>query len=173
MKNHLSLIFILMIFNIVKAQSLPEIAGNTVENKTIHMPSELKGKFSLLGFASSMKAQPDLETWLDPIYQKFIAKTGLMDDMYDLNIFFIPVLTGTNLTFAASMKKKFKEMAQEDLKPHLLFCTENGKEILEKLSMNKSDIPYFLLLDKEGKILYRTSGAYSEDKFDAIDNLIE
>jgi hypothetical protein len=173
MKKYISFIFILTIINLANAQSLPEIAGNTIENKIVHIPNELKGKFSLLGFASSMKAQPDLETWLDPIYQKFIAKTGLMDDMYDLNVYFIPILTGTNITFAASMKKKFKEMAQEDLKPHLLFCTDNGKEILEKLSMNKSDTPYFLLLDKEGKILYRTSGAYSEEKFDAIDNLIE
>ena len=173
MKKYISLIFLLILCKLANSQSFPEITGNTVENKTIHIPSELKGKYSLLGFASSMKAQPDLETWLDPIYQKFIAKTGLMDDMYDLNVYFIPILTGTNLTFAASMKKKFKEMAQEDLKPHLLICTDHGKEILEKLSMNKSDTPYFLLLDKEGKILYRTSGAYSEQKFDAIDNLIE
>ena len=66
-----------------------------------------------------------------------------MDDLYDVNIFFIPVLTGTNFSFAASIKKKFKENTQEDLQPHVLFCTEKGKDILNDLQMQKSDVPYF------------------------------
>ena len=120
-----------------------------------------------------MKAQKDLESWLDPVYQRYIAKTGLMDDMYDVNVFFIPILTGTNVTFAASMKKKFRENAQEDLKSHVLFCDEDGKDILTALKMEKADVPHFLLLDKEAKIIYRTSGPFTESKFDAIDDLIE
>ena len=155
------------------SQLLPVISGETINNKKVNIPGDLKGKYSLLCFASSQKAQADLESWLDPVYQKFIAKTGLMDDMYDLNIYFIPVLTGTNISFATSMKKKFKENTQEDLQSHVLFCKENGKDVLEALNMQKSDVPYFLLLDKETKIIYRTSGKYTEEKFDAMDDMIE
>ena len=155
------------------AQTIPDFTGETADNKNIKIPDDLKGKYSLLCFASSQKAQTELESWLDPVYQKFIAKTGLMDDMYDVNIYFIPVLTGTNVSFGASIKNKFKENTQEDLLPHVLFCNENGKDILTNLKMQKSDIPYFLLLDKDAKIIYRTSGGYTEEKFDAIDDLIE
>jgi hypothetical protein len=173
MKKNLLLIINFLIAIPVIAQTLPEMTGSDIENKQVNLPEHLKGKYSLLGFATSLKAQADLETWLDPIYQKFIAKTGLMDDMYDVNIYFIPILTGTNISFATSMKKKFREQVQEDLKSHLLMCTENGKELIEKLNMQNRDQPYFFLLNKEGKILYRTSGAFTEAKFDSIDDLIE
>ena len=155
------------------AQTLPDITGVTIEDKSMTFPRDLSGKYSLLCFASSAKAQPDLETWLDPVYQKFIAKTGMMDDMYDVNIYFVPILTGTNVTFATSIKNKFKEAAQDDLKSHVLFCKEDGKDIIAKLEMKDRDIPYLVLLDKQGKIIYRTSGKYTDEKFDKIDELIE
>ncbi len=155
------------------SQTIPEINGETGNNDRIKIPQDLKGKYSLLCFASSQKAQADLESWLDPVYQKFIAKTGLMDDMYDVNIYFIPILMGTNVSFASSMKKIFKENTQADLRSHVIFCNENSKNILKELKMENSEVPYFLLLDKDTKIIYRTSGSYTEEKFDAIDDLIE
>jgi hypothetical protein len=173
MKKILTGILFLFIVSGAKSQTIPKITGETIDSKVMTLPEGLKGKYSLLCFASSMNAQPDLETWLDPVYQKFIAKTGLMDDMFDVQVFFIPILTGTNVTFATSMKKKFKEQAQEDLRPHVLFCNENGKEILTALNMNNKDIPYFFLLNPEAKIIYKTNGKFSEEKFDAIDDLIE
>lgn len=163
------LIFTLEIFS----QEIPEISGETLNNKKVTLPKDLIGKFSLLCFASSQKAQVNLESWLDPVYQNFIAKTGLMDEFYDLNVYFIPVLTGTNISFATSMKNKFKESTQEDLQSHVLICKEKGREVLETLNMQKSDEPHFFLLNKEGKIIYKTTGAYTEEKFDAIDDLIE
>ena len=131
-------LFLVLIFFLIRtsfSQTIPEINGETGDNDRIKIPQDLKGKYSLLCFASSQKAQTDLESWLDPVYQKYIAKTGLMDDMYDVNIYFIP--------------------------------------ILKELKMEKSEVPYFLLLDKDTKIIYRTSGSYNEEKFDAIDDLIQ
>jgi hypothetical protein len=172
MKKLLSSIALLAFVFTVKAQTLPEIKTESLTNKNVTLPADLKGKYSLLCFASSTKAQGDLESWLDPVYQKYIAKTGIMDDMFDVNVYFIPVLTGTNFSFAASMKKKFYENSQEDLRPHVLFCNEEGKGIIASLNMQKSEVPYFFLLDKDGKIIYRTTGKYTEEKFDAIDELI-
>ena len=37
----------------------------------------------------------------------------------------------------------------------------------------EEDIPYFFVLDPEGRIVYATSGKYSEDKMDAIEEKIE
>lgn len=173
MFNSKLLILLLLLSAGTNAQTLPLIKGETTGNKQLTLPDDLKGKYSLLGFASTMKAQDELISWLDPVYQKFIAKTGLMDDLYDVNILFIPILTGTNVSFATSMKKKFRENAQEDLQDHVLFCKEDGKEILAQLNMTDRNTPYFLLLDKDSKIIYRTSGRFTEDKFDAIDDLIE
>lgn len=173
MRKSIILVLIFSFPIILFAQTIPEIDGVTADNKKIKIPQDIKGKYSLLCFASSQKAQADLESWLDPIYQKFIAKTGLMDDAYDLNLFFIPIVTTSNAAFANSMKKKLKENTQSDLLPNILFCQGNEEEILKPLKMLNSDIPHFILLDKNAKIIYRTSGKYTEEKFDAIDELIE
>jgi hypothetical protein len=156
-----------------KSQTIPVIKSETISKKDITIPADLKGKFSLLCFASSQKAQPDLESWLEPVYQKFVAKTGIMDDMYDVNVFFIPVLTGTNLTFKASIKRKFDENVQSDLKEHVIFCTENSKQVLASLNIQDDDVPYLFLLDKDGNVIYKTSGKYSDEKFEKIDDLLE
>jgi len=169
----LPILILLSIFTLNSiAQTLPVVKGETVENKSLTFPDDLKGKYSLLCFASSQKAESDLWSWLDPVYQKYIAKTGIMDDMYDVNVFFVPVLTGTNVAFAATIKKKFKEAAQDDLKSHVMFCDQDGKDIIQKLNMEPNEVPYFFLLDPTGKIIYRTNGRFTDEKFDAIDDLI-
>jgi hypothetical protein len=173
MKLILKLILFIFISSTAFAQSLPEMKVETADKKSVNIPGDLKGKYSLICFACSQKAEPDLVSWLDPVYQKFIAKTGLMDDMYDVNVYFIPVLTGTNVSFAGSMKKKFRETAQEDLQSHVLFCTENGKDVIRAANMDDSSVPYFFLLDKEAKIIYKTQGKFTDDKFDKIDELIQ
>ena len=149
------------------------IKGETAENKYVSIPGDTNGKFTILCFASSKKAQHDLETWLDPVYNKYIAKTGLMDDMFDVNVFVIPVFKGANAAIRESIKRKFRETAQQDLWPHVLFCKEGMNEIGASLGLQNDDIPYFFLLDKEGGIIYRTNGNYTDEKFDGMDDKIE
>ena len=69
--------------NICAAQMIPSFSGETLENKQVTIPGDTKGKYAFLCFASSMKAQKDLESWMDPVYNKFIAKTGVMASRSD------------------------------------------------------------------------------------------
>jgi hypothetical protein len=162
--------FIFCCLTVTWAQMMPVISGETAEKKTINVPADTKGKFTLFCFAGSMKAQKNLEGWLDPVYQKFIAKTGLMDDMFDVNVFFVPVVRGEGLN--ETIKRKFREKAQQDLWPHVLFPNSGSGDLAEKLKMEKDDQPYFFLVNTEGKIVYNTSGVFTEEKFDRIDDII-
>lgn len=155
------------------AQVIGKFSGETIDHKRITLPEDVKGKYTLLCFAASTKAQKDLESWLDPVYQKFIAKTGLMDDMYDVNVFFIPVIKGGNEIFAEKMKTKFRETAQSDIRPHVLFSEANADQLLSSLNISQTDVPHFFLLDSDAKIIYRTNGGFTEEKFDKIDDLIQ
>ncbi len=157
----------------VEAQTIPSFRGVTGENKSITIPSCSTGKYALLCFASSKQAQADLETWMDPVYNRYIAKTGIMDDMFDVDVFFVPVFGGAEGTMQSTIKRKFIETAQADLWPHLVFADKGLKEVLTPLKMTNEAIPYFFFLDKGGNIVYRTSGAFTEEKFDAMDDLVE
>ena len=156
----------------INAQTVPSFSGTTAENKTISIPSCSKGKYVLICFASSKKAQADFESWLNPVYNRYIAKTGFMDDMFDVDVFFIPIFGGAEGAMQATVKRRFIETAQKDLWPHLVFAESGLKETLASLNMSNESVPYFFFLDKDGKIVYRTSGVFSEEKFDAIDELV-
>ena len=168
-------IFLLFFFpaNPLLAQIVPSFTGETLKNKTISIPEDTRGNYTFICFATSTKAQRELETWMDPVYNKFIAKTGVMDELYDVNIYFIPVFRGADAAMMETVKRRFNESAQEDVKGHVLFCKGDLSQVTEALGINDDHTPYFFLLNSEGKIIYQTSGIYSEEKFDAIDELIE
>jgi hypothetical protein len=157
----------------VSFSQIPSFTGETLENKSVTIPQETNGKYTFLCFASSMKAQKELEGWLDPIYNKFVAKTGLWDQFNDVNVFFIPVFKGSNASMQETVRKKFNETAQEDIRGHVLFCKGDLADVSDALGIKNDNTPYFFLLNKEGKIIYRTTGPYSESKIDEIDDLLE
>jgi hypothetical protein len=169
------ILILLVLFNTsgeTFSQTIPSFTGLSAEDKKINIPESSKGKYALICFASSKKAQADLESWLNPVYNRYIAKTGFMDDMFDVDVFFVPVFSGAEGTMEATIKKRFRETAQKDVWPHLIFADKGLKEILAPLKMTNESVPYFFFLDKTGKITYQTSGAFSEEKFDAIDELV-
>ncbi|CAN5385579.1 hypothetical protein BH11BAC1_BH11BAC1_04710 [soil metagenome] len=168
------LILVFQFFStVLSAQTVPSFTGETLENKSVTVPSDTKGKYTLLCFAASMKAQEALEGWLDPVYNKFIAKTGLMDEFYDLNVFFIPVFKGSNASMQGTVKKKFNETAQADIKGHVLFCNSDLAEVSTSLHLDNDNTPYFFLLDTLGNVIYKTTGAFSEKKFEDLEEKME
>ena len=173
MKLYLAFIVVISYASNLFGQTVPPFKGETLNNKSVTIPADTKGKYTFICFASSMKAQKELEGWLDPVYNKFIAKTGLMDEFYDVNVFFIPIFRGSNASMQETIKKKFNETAQEDIRPHVLFCKDDLAEVTTTLHLNDDNTPYFFLLDKDGTIIYRATGPFSEKKFDEIDDKIE
>jgi hypothetical protein len=107
------------------------------------------------------------------VYNKFIAKTGLWDQFNDVNVFFIPIFKGSNASMQETVRKKFNETAQDDIKDNVLFCKGDLSAVTLALGLADDDVPYFFLLDKEGTIVYRATGSYSEAKMDKIEDLME
>lgn len=154
-------------------QIFPELKAETLTDSVISFPNDTKGKSTLICMAYSADAEKDLKTWYEPTYDKFIAKTELMSDMFDVNVYFIPMFTGVKAAGAAKAKKDMKESVQVDLQPHVVVYKGELDAYKETLKMDDKSNPYIYVLDKEGKIVFVTSGAYTEDKMDEIDEYIE
>jgi hypothetical protein len=156
----------------VVGKMFPAISGEALDGKNVTLPDAAKGKYTLIGMAQSTDAEGDLQSWIDPIYQKYIAKTGLLDVAEDINVYFIPMFTGSNLLFFDKAKKQMKETTQDDLKPNVIFYKGETGTYVKELMIDKKDTPYIFLLDATGKIVYATSGNWTEQKMDAIDDKI-
>ena len=92
---------------------------------------------------------------------------------YDVNVFFIPMFTGINAAATGTAKKKAAKNIDPQLLPYVLFYRGELKTYKEALDFEKKDIPYFFVLDPEGKIVFATSGKFSQDKMDEIEENIE
>lgn len=178
MKTILSILLVVLSFALhaqVIGKMFPSMIAETVEDKKVNLPTDTKGKYTLLGLAYSKKSEDELNGWFSPIFNKFLQKTtGLMAGMeYDVNVFFVPMFTGVNAAAAGTAKKKAAKGVDPQLLPYLLFYKGELKQYKEALDFEKKDVPYFFVLDPEGKIVFATSGKYSDEKMDEIESKIE
>jgi hypothetical protein len=153
----------------------PPLQGETINKKSISIPSDLKGKLTLLGISYSRNSEKILQSWINPIYTEFIEQSEeplLFDFSYDINIFFIPMISGINQVFSESAVNSMAGQLDEDLKPHVLIYKGEVSSYINELGMHKDDTPYIFVLDKMGKIIHSTSGIFTEDKLDALIELL-
>jgi hypothetical protein len=153
----------------------PDMEAVTADDKKVSLPQDTKGKYTLLGLAYSKKSEDELNSWFEPVFSKFIQKaTGLMSGLgYDVNVYFVPMFTGINAAATGTAKKKAVKSVDPQLLPYILFYKGELKKYKDALNFDRRDTPYFFVLDPTGKILYATSGAYSEEKMDAVEAVIE
>lgn len=151
----------------------PELKGETLDDHVKVIPADTKGKFTILGLAYSTDAENDLSSWVSPVYNKFIAKTGMVDDLYDVNLYFVPMFTGGNITMIGAAKRNMKKDTNKDLYPYVLFYKGDIDPYKESLKIVKKDTPYIFVLDAAGKVVYATSGQYTDKKMEEIEDIIE
>lgn len=159
----------------VVGKMFPDMEAETVEDKKVKLPQEAKGKYTLIGLAYSKKSEDELNSWFQPVFEKFIQKTnGLMAGFgYDVNVYFVPMFTGINAAATGTAKRKALKNIDPQLLPYVLFYKGELKPYKEALDFEKKDIPYFFVLDVEGKIVYATSGKYTEAKMDQVESVME
>jgi hypothetical protein len=153
----------------------PEMLVETVEDEVIVIPSASLGKFTLIGLAYSKKSEDDLNTWFQPVFNKFIAKSGglFSSFAYDVNVYFIPMFTGVNAAATGTAKKKAIKNIDSQLLPHILFYKGEIKTYKDALDFDKKDVPYFFVLDAEGKIIYATTGRFTDAKMEEVEDVLD
>lgn len=159
----------------VIGKTFPSMTAETVDDQKVQLPESIKGKYTLIGLAYSKKSEAELNSWFQPVFGKFIQKTnGLFSGFaYDVNVYFVPMFTGVNAAATGTAKRKAAKNIDPQLLPYVLFYKGELKSYKEALDFEKKDIPYFFVLDRDGKIVHATSGKYSEEKMDAIEEKLE
>lgn len=174
-----TILFFVAASGVVAAQvigkTFPTMTAETVDDVEIKLPASVQGKYSIIGLAYSKKSESELNSWFQPIFTKFIQKsTGLFSAFaYDVNVYFVPMFTGMNAAATGTAKRKAAKSIDPQLLPYLLFYRGELKKYKEELEFEKKDVPYFFVLDPKGKIVYATSGKYSDDKMERIEAKLE
>lgn len=155
------------------AQStFPSLTGETADGKKISLPSDQSGGYTVIGLAYGRGAGPLLEEWYEPAYLRFIAKHGLFATSYECAVYFIPVFVGANKVAYGPSIKKFRDSAEPEIVDHVVFFNGEFDAARQQLGLDRDNIPYFFVLDGQGRIIHRTEGAFSDEKLDAIEEVM-
>lgn len=174
MKNNF---FFLLIFSVATFTSyaqvgkqFPDMQTESLTNKSLDIPKDLS-KYTLIGLAYSKKSEQDLKTWFDPIYNQFIHKDespSIFSFSFDVHCYFIPMFTGAKRVAYKKVMNKMKKTIDKRIQPNVMFYKGDLKKYKEALNFKGKDVPYFYVLDPKGKIVYATSGKYSDSKMQQI-----
>jgi hypothetical protein len=151
----------------------PPLAGHTLEGTPISLPLAGTKKFTIVGICFKRSAEEDLKTWIQPMYDVFVAKpkgTDYFDvgSYFDVNYYFIPLISGFKKAAA-----DFKAATQKDLWKNVIDCDTDIKLLKEQLKPSDDGVPYFYVIDLSGKIVEIVTGKYTEDKMDKIQEAID
>jgi len=154
----------------------PLMHAKKLDDHEVVLPQSTHGKFTLIGLAYSKEAETDLATWFQPVYETFIHKDkgGVFEvESYDIHLFFVPMFTGLNQAAHGKAVKEMKASVDKTLWPYILIYKGEVQTYKTQLLMDKKELPYFFVLDKNGKVVYKTSGKYSDHKMEEIEKLLE
>jgi hypothetical protein len=168
-------LILFLIVNISYAQVgevYPTITGESLQHEMIELPASSKGKYCLIGMSSSQKAEADLQTWMQPVYDMFINQNTFIPIDYNLDMYFIPMFKAGQQTAYNMVFNKTNEEIDSELAPHVLFYKGEINEYETQLNMLDKSKPYFFVVDATGKIVHVTFGAYTEKKLNKIESLI-
>lgn len=167
----LTLIPFLFLTNASAQKGFPTISGKTLEDQSISIPTDTKGKVTLIALAYSAKSDKYLKDWLEPIYRNFInppSSTFMPSIPYDVNIYFIALLKGLAKTAKGKIESNLNKNMDPEYYEHTLISTNEFKPLKSALSLGKKHNPYFYVLNDKGEILYSTEGVYTKYKMQEI-----
>lgn len=176
MQKTLSLFALFMLAINVNAQTavgsvFPLLEAEDLQGREVNLPEAFEKEYALVGLARSKKAEEDLGSWQKPIYNKFVAKTGMMDAVFDVDVFFIPVFAGASKAAKGKVVKKLRENNEALVADHLLVYA-GSSDPMDALKMSDKKVPYFYLTNAEGVVLWSASGRFRQKHMDEIENVL-
>jgi len=165
-------LFTFSAFEGVRAQDV-NITGETVEGRSISLPMASAGKHCIIAVAASSKAQPMLEAWLEPAYNRLVAKYGLMVSDVECDLWLVPVFTGMNKAAYGPMMEQLKVQADPEIASRVVFVKDDSAALLDALGVKDRDEPWFFVIGPDGARKHTEHGAYDVDKLDALEEALE
>jgi hypothetical protein len=161
----------LFLTNISFAQTgstFPALVGSTLSGKQVSLPIDTKNKYTLLAIAYSQKSEKDLSSWMQPIYETFLDKSTMFT--YDVNMYFVPMIGGIKQVAGEKIEQRLKAGIDPELHANVLVYKGSIADYKNTLKIDGKDKPYFYILDKTGKIVYVTTGEYTDKKMEEIED---
>ncbi len=152
-------------------QIFPDLHCETLADKPLIIPADVKGKQTVVCLAMSPKAEKMLRNWNNPLYNSLVGPGmgGLMGGrMYDVNLCFVGMLKGIAKLGLNEAKKQSKKEISPKQYSYFMVSDDDVKALMKELNITDVKEPHFFILDADGHISYHTQGEYSDAKLNTL-----
>ncbi|MCA9896048.1 MAG: hypothetical protein KC615_23850 [Anaerolineae bacterium] len=135
----------------------PNIKGKTVNGDRRTLPQDFEGQLNVVVLAFTQYQQEDVDSWMP-----FLDK--VQRENRHVNVYEVPVVE--RMFFFQRMMLNhwmYSGIPDVDARNRTITLYTNVSAFLKSLNLTHIETIYTLLVDKEGKVYLRTSGAYTEN----------
>lgn len=148
-------------------QRFPEIQVFDFDENASAFPKS-NSSATLIALVFHKKAQDDLESWLEPVYEQILDETGMGSMIYDGEVRLIIAFTGALKAAKNKAMKKIKASTDRAYDPYLLFYEGDYDPFSLALNSRDKKALHLLVIDGDGNVLEHATGGYSERKFEQL-----
>ena len=149
--------------NILKA--FPTVQSKNLEGNRVIIPADAKGKVTLVAVAFLQQSQGQLDSWLNPFYEKF----GKRDDFM---FYEIPMIAGGYVFMKPIISSGMRGGLPQFKHKHVVTFFGDVKQYSDTLNIDPG-FGHAFLLDKEGTIRWQNKGYAEKDALEGMFSLAE
>ena len=140
----------------------PSITADTLSKQTLHLPQDFGTADSLVVLAFERDQQKDLDSWAKPAQDLATASPPL-------RFYEVPVFPWRDVFYRWWLNTAMRSSMADDVARRRTIPVYVNKEKFESsLQIMTEKAITVVLLDKDGRVLWRTSGPWNEEKGRAL-----
>ena len=144
-------------------KAFPPVQSKNLEGNPVTIPDEAKGKVTLVAVAFLQQSQGQLDSWLNPFYEKF----GKRDDFM---FYEIPMIAGGYVFMKPIISSGMRGGLPQFKHKHVVTFFGDVKQYSDTLNIDPG-FGHVFLLDKEGIIRWQGKGFAEKDALEEMFSL--
>lgn len=146
-------------------KAFPIVQAKNLEGNPVTIPDDAKGKVTLVAVAFLQKSQGQLDSWLNPFYEKF----GKRDDFM---FYEIPMIAKGYIFMKPIIDNGMRGGLPQFKYKHVVTLYGDVKQYSDTLNVDPN-FGHVFLLDKEGMIHWQNKGYAEKDALEEMYSLAE
>lgn len=140
----------------------PAVTGSNLQRKKLNLPEDLEGQLNLVFIAFQQWQQTQVDTWLP--FSRQIEETYPTVRYYEL-----PTIQRLNVLARTFINEGMRAGIPDPVaRERTITLYLDKKTFREALQLPGEDDIYALLLDRQGRVLWRAEGAFTPEKGESL-----
>ena len=149
-----------------RIQHFPNVSGSSLDGKRFNLPRDLKGKVNIVIIAFRREQTDIIEQWATPLKDIMRADPSL--EVYEL-----PTLSRGYSPFRWWIDGSMRAgIVDEEARRRTITIYTNKRNFKVELGIPNEETIYIFLVGKDGRIITRVQGDFTEEKHRQLQNAI-